>query len=436
MAAPSTTPRRPGDLVKTNRRDSRKLARLHRAGELTTIVVPNEHQEALRDLMRAREDVLEDATRRRHRLTKFLLRHGHKYRLGRAWTRGHWQWMAKISFEDPSLQTVFEQYRLSLDQALEQLKTFNQEVEALAQRPEFARPINCLMGFRGIKVITAMTIPTEAIDLRRYVSAPALMSAIGLVPSEHSTGTKERRGSITKTGNAHMRRVVVEASWHYRHSPIVSKALKQRRRELPPEVLRLVQRADQRLHKKFRKLVNKGKRSTVAAVAVARELAGFIWAVVGCGPSSVGQCHPAGEEYPSSWRGLPGCKLGAAATAPNQKRVWHCCCNGPIACIFTRRRKAPSTMVKTISIRERYRVQFRGEFFNALNRPNFNAPFATRSNRPLWPVGIGRRSAHHPIGSEGTVLIRLSLMSKPSPLERPCEADGGMIRQTSAEGHS
>jgi len=265
--------------VKTNRRDARKLAKLHRAGELTTILVPNEHQEALRDLMRAREDVLEDVTRRRHRLTKFLLRHGHKYRLGRAWSRGHWQWMANIRFEDPSLQTVLDHYRLSLDQGLEQLKTFDQEVEALAQQPEFARLISCLMGFRGIKAITAMTILSEAIDLRRYVSAPALMAAIGLVPSEHSTGAKERRGSITKTGNAHMRRVVVEASWHYRHSPISSKAVKQRRRELPPEVLKLVQRADQRLHKKFRKMVNKGKRSTVAAVAVARELAGFIWAV-------------------------------------------------------------------------------------------------------------------------------------------------------------
>jgi transposase len=186
--------------------------------------------------------------------------------------------MGQLRFEDPSLQIVLEQYRLSLDQALEQLKTFDQEVEALAQRPEFARLTRCLMGFRGIRAITAMTILAEAIDLRRYVSAPALMSAIGLVPSEYSTGAKERRGSITKTGNAHMRRVVVEASWHYRHSPIASKALKQRRRDLPPEMLRLVQRADQRLHKKFRKLVNKGKPSTVAAVAVARELAGFIWA--------------------------------------------------------------------------------------------------------------------------------------------------------------
>jgi transposase len=279
VVAPSLTPRRPGDRVKTNRRDARKLAKLHRAGELTTILIPNEQQEALRDLMRAREDVLEDVTRRRHRLTKFLLRHGHKYRLGRAWTQGHWQWLAQLRFEDPSLQMVLEQYRLSLDQALEQLKTFDQEVEALAQRPEFARLTRCLMGFRGIKAITAMTILAEAVDLRRYVSAPALMSAIGLVPSEYSTGAKERRGSITKTGNAHMRRVVVEASWHYRHSPIASKALKQRRRELPPEILRLVQRADQRLHKKFRKLVNKGKPSTVAVVGVARELAGFIWAV-------------------------------------------------------------------------------------------------------------------------------------------------------------
>ncbi len=279
VVAPSLTPRRPGDRVKTNRRDARKLAKLHRSGELTSILIPDEQQEALRDLMRAREDVLEDVTRRRHRLTKLLLRHGLKYRMGRAWTHGHWQWIESLRFEDACLQTVLEQYRIGLDQALEQLKHFDQEVEAVAQRPEFARLISSLMGFRGIKVITAMTILAEAVDLRRYVSAPAFMSAIGLVPSEFSTGANERRGSITKSGNAHMRRVVVEAAWHYRHSPIASQALKKRRCGLSPEVLKIVRRADERLNKKFRKLVYKGKRSTVAAVAVARELAGFIWAL-------------------------------------------------------------------------------------------------------------------------------------------------------------
>lgn len=279
VVAPSLTPRRPGDRVKTNRRDARKLAKLHRAGELTSIAVPQEQQEALRDLMRAREDLLQDVTRHRHRLGKFLLRHGRKYRLGRSWTQGHWEWIRKLRFEDPCLQRVLEQYRVSLEQALEQLRGMDRQVQEVARQPQWAGLVGRLMGFRGIQVITAMTVIAEAVDLRRYVSAPGFMAAVGVVPSEYSTGSNERRGSITKTGNAHLRRVLVEASWHFRYGPLPSKALRERRRGLPPEVLKIVRRADQRLHKKFHRLVYKGKRSTVAAVAVARELVGFIWAV-------------------------------------------------------------------------------------------------------------------------------------------------------------
>jgi len=279
VVAPSLTPRRPGDRVKTNKRDARKLAKLYRAGELTSILIPTEKQEALRDLLRAREDTLEDFTRRRHRLSKFLLRNGLKYRLGKAWSKGHWQWIRNCHFEEANRQMVLNEYRKSVEETQEQLKTFDEAVEEIAKQPEYIRISSYLMALRGVKAITAMTIIAEAVDLKRYVSAPAFMDSNGLVPSENSTGDTERRGSITKTGNSHLRRVLVESAWHYRHSGVASRTLKQRRKGLPEEVVRIAEEADRRLTKKFAKMVHRGKRSTIAAVAVARELAGFVWAI-------------------------------------------------------------------------------------------------------------------------------------------------------------
>lgn len=279
VVAPSLTPRRPGDRVKTNKRDARKLAKLHRAGELTSILVPNEQQEALRDFLRAREDSLEDLTRQRHRLSKFLLRNGMKYRTGKAWTKGHWGWLRTCHFDDPLKQEVLTQCRRTVEETQERLKTFDEKIEEIVKRPEYARLASYLMALRGVKALTALTIIAEAVDLKRYVSAPAMMSAIGIVPSEYSTGDSQRQGGITKTGNGHWRRVLIESAWHYRHSPVTSGALKQRRKNLPEEVVAIAEKADRRLHKKYVKIVNRGKRATVAAVAVARELAGFVWAI-------------------------------------------------------------------------------------------------------------------------------------------------------------
>jgi len=279
VAAPSLTPRRPGDRIKTNKRDARKLAKLYRAGELTSILIPTEKQEALRDLLRAREDTMEDLTRRRHRLSKFLLRNGLRYRIGKAWSKGHWQWMGNCRFDDANRQMVLSQYRRSVEQTQEQLKTFDEAVEEIAKQPAYVRIANHLMALRGVKALTAMTIIAEAVDLKRYVSAPAFMDSNGLVPSENSTGDTTHRGSITKTGNCHLRRVLVESAWHYRHSGVASRTLKQRRKGLPEEVVRIAEEADRRLTKKFTKMVHRGKRSTIAAVAVARELAGFVWAI-------------------------------------------------------------------------------------------------------------------------------------------------------------
>jgi transposase len=279
VVAPALTPRKPGDRVKTNRIDARKLATMHRSGDLTSIVVPKEEQEAVRDLMRGREDALEDLQMTRHRLGGFLLRRGLRYRAGKPWTQGHLKWLKGLSFENQHLQQVLEEYRLALDEATERLKRFEVRVEETAEKEPYKSLVHLLMGLRGVKVITAMTIIAESVDLKRYLNAPGYMDAIGLVPSEFSTGNKRRQGPITKTGNAHLRRVLVESAWHYRWAPGLSKTMKQRRKDLPAPILEIVRKADQRLHKKYTGLVNKGKSNKIAAVAVARELAGFIWAI-------------------------------------------------------------------------------------------------------------------------------------------------------------
>jgi len=279
VAAPSLTPRRAGNRVKTDPRDAKDLAKLYRSGELTSIVIPGVKQESLRDLVRAREDAMEDQQRARHRLNRFLLRRGMKYRTGKAWTGGHLKWIKAIRFDDPETQTVLDEYRLALDEETERMKRFDELVEETAKAPEYQKLVSYLMAFRGIKVLTAMTIIAEAIDLKRFDDARGLMAAIGLVPWEDSSGIQVRRGGITKTGNAHFRRVAIESSWHYRHAPVAGKALKKRRAGLPPEVLEIVRKADKRLNKRYWHLVNRGKNTRTAVVAVARELLGFIWAM-------------------------------------------------------------------------------------------------------------------------------------------------------------
>jgi len=279
VIAPSLTPRKPGDRVKTNRRDAQNLARLYRAGELTVIDIPEEIDEAVRDVTRAREDVREDLTRR-HRLSRFLLRHGYRYREGDAWTKKHWGWIRKIRFDDSNLQMVFDESIRAVEQSQEQLKTYDARVEELAHQPRYASKVARYQVLRGVRTITAMTMVAEVADFRRYATAPQFMASTGLVPSEHSTGDRERRGRITKTGNAHLRRVLVEAAWHYRHRPVSGSQVKRRRKDQPAPLVTIAERADQRLHRKFRKLVDRyNKKPAIAAVAVARELAGFVWAI-------------------------------------------------------------------------------------------------------------------------------------------------------------
>ncbi|MGH2349649.1 MAG: IS110 family transposase [bacterium] len=279
VIAPGLIPVRPGDRVKTNRRDAEKLARLYRAGELTEIRVPTRLEEAARDLVRIREDAVEDRLRARHRLSKFLLRQGRIYSETKAWGVAHQAWLRAQRFAWAPLQQTFAGYLRALDEVEARLESLDQQVLDLAQTRPYRIAVQYIRCLKGLDTLSAMTLAVETLDFRRFETAPAYMGLTGLVSSEHSSGSRERRGGITKAGNAHLRRILVEAAWCYRHRNTVSPALAARRRGCPPEVVRIARKAQDRLHRKFWRLVSRSKPSQVAAVAVARELAGFVWAI-------------------------------------------------------------------------------------------------------------------------------------------------------------
>lgn len=279
VAAPSLTPRKPGDRIKTNRRDARKLAELHRAGMLTTIMVPEKRQESIRDLLRARDDARKNVMSARHRLSKFLLRHGLRYREASTWGARHWQWIRAIMMPEPYEHVVLNEYIRALEERQSELRRLDEVVLEAAKEPDYAPLVGQLCVLRGIDTLSAMTILSELGDLRRFASAPQLMAAVGLVPSEYSTGDKTRRLSITKTGNAHVRHVLVQAAWHYRHAPRTGAAIGKRRHGQRAELVAIAKKADERLHRRYRRMTSRGKRSTIAVTAMARELAGFVWAI-------------------------------------------------------------------------------------------------------------------------------------------------------------
>ena len=277
VAAPSLTPKRPGDRVKTNSRDAERLAILHRGGELTSICVPDEARECLRDLIRAREDAQHDLMQQRNRLTKLLQRHGLRHGEGRRWTRAYWQWLRSLRVENEYLQLVIDESITAIDVAAESLQRLHTAVLAAARHQTYAPMTRRLTSLRGIGELTAITIQAELGDLRRFHYATQLMAAVGVVPSEFSTGPHERRAGITKTGNAHLRYLLVEAAWHARRRPSARGAILKRRADQPAEVVAIARRCEQRLHHKYTRMVSRGKPSSKAAVAVAREMLGFIW---------------------------------------------------------------------------------------------------------------------------------------------------------------
>lgn len=280
VVAPSLIPVKPGDRIKTDRRDAKKLAELLRAELLTVVHPPTEAEEAVRDLCRCREDAKHDETRAKHRLVKFLLRNGITYGEGRAWTERHWKWLRDVQMADAVKQAVLDEYILAVEQRRERVIALEAKLSEVASKEPYREPVAHLRCFRGIDTVTAMTIVAELHDIRRFSSPRDLMAYLGLVPSEHTSAEKHRRGGITKAGNSHVRRVLVEASWQYRHKPSVGGGLQARRKGQPPKVLAIADRAMSRLHRRYWSLTMKGKPNNVATIAVARELVGFVWAAL------------------------------------------------------------------------------------------------------------------------------------------------------------
>jgi transposase len=281
IIAPALIPRRAGDRIKTDRRDAIQLATLYRAGVLTRIHVPTEQEEAVRDLLRCREDIRADLLRARHRLSKFLLRHGQRFTGTRkAWTRAHLAWLRGLTWPLPSLAHTHRAYVRAVDEARARLNAVEEDLQACLTLEPVAARIARLRCFRGIDDLTALTIAAELSDPRRFATARSVMAYLGLVPSEHSSGTKRAQGGITKTGNAHLRRVMIEAAWHYRHHPFVGHALKKRQADQPADVIARAWTAQQRLHARYRRLTGRGKSRQVVVTAVGRELTGFLWAVL------------------------------------------------------------------------------------------------------------------------------------------------------------
>jgi len=280
VVAPGLIPKRPTDRVKNDRRDAEKLARLYRAGELTEVRVPTPEEEAARDLLRAREDILADRLRARHRLSKLLLRQGQIYsRTQKRWGVKHWGWLKEQRFEWAPLQQTFEACVRACQEAQAHLDTLDQQVQDLAQVEPYRTPVQHLRCLKGVDTLIALTLVVEIQDFRRFETASAFMGFTGLVSSEHSSGETVWRGGITKAGNAHLRRVLVESAWCNRNNNVVSQNLATRRQGCPPEVLQIARAAQNRLHRKYWRLAGRGKPHSVVVAAVARELAGFVWAV-------------------------------------------------------------------------------------------------------------------------------------------------------------
>lgn len=283
VIAPSLVPTKAGDRVKTDRKDAARLARCYRAGDLTAVWVPDAATEALRDLVRAREVAKQDQLRARHRVSKFLLRHGcHRPEGVRAWTGRHAQWLAGLSFALPTLQVVFDDYRANLALLAERVARLERAIEAAL--PTLAPAQQALVGalatLRGVRTVTAATLVSEVGTLRRFATPRQLMGYAGLVPREHSSGAGIHRGAITKTGNAHLRRVLVESAWAYRHRPnLTSAVLRLRQQDQPLPVVAIATRAQRRLCPRYQRLTARGKPPLAVATTIARELLGFIWAI-------------------------------------------------------------------------------------------------------------------------------------------------------------
>ncbi len=280
VVAPSLIPKKPGERVKTDRRDARNLGSLLRAGLLTEVEPPTEEEESVRNLCRCRESVKIDLRRCRARLNHFLLRHGFIYTDGSNWTQKYYLWVRGLEFEHDADRVTFNQYLFFVEQLEAQLNGLNRHMEEFASREPYREAVGRLRCFRGIDTVTALTVVTELYQFGRFSHPRELMSFLGLTPGERSSADTRRRGSITKCGNAHVRRVLIEAAWHYQARPAVGAVLRKRRRDQPEHIISIADKAQRRLHDRYWKLVFRGKSKNKAVTAVARELVGFIWATL------------------------------------------------------------------------------------------------------------------------------------------------------------
>lgn len=279
VVAPSRVPKKSGDRIKNDRRDACMLARLDRAGELTPVYVPLAEDEAIRDLTRAREDAKTDEKKARQRLLSFLLRSGYRYTGRSAWSQSHLRWLSDIKMAHPSQQIVLQEYIDAITESSLRVKRLTEQIRQGLSQWRMFPVVQALQALRGVSLIVSATIIAEIGDLKRFKNPDELMSYLGLVPSEHSSGEKTRRGPITKSGNGHARRVLVEAAWAYRLPARVSRVLLKRQEGLPKKVCEISWKAQVRLCSRYRRLWGKGKPKQVIVTAVARELCAFMWAI-------------------------------------------------------------------------------------------------------------------------------------------------------------
>ena len=276
---PSSMPKRRGDRIKTDRRDGDALARLHRAGELTAIYIPTPDDEALRDLVRAREDAVGLSTQAKHRLKAFLLRQGRRYPGRAGWTTPYRRWLADLSFPLAPQPIALQEYRDTIDETARRVERLTDPLRQLTPAWRWAPVVDARQARRGVSFVTAVGLVAEVGDIRRFTHPRQLMAYLGLVPSEDSSGPSVRRGGITKAGNPHARRLLAEAAWAYQGVPRIGRQMRSRQEALPKRVGDIAWKAHLRLTSRFRRLVARRKAKPKVATAMARELTGFIWAI-------------------------------------------------------------------------------------------------------------------------------------------------------------
>jgi len=280
VVAPSLIPKQAGDRVKTDARDAVKLARFLRSGDLTSVHVPDEQTEAMRDLERAREDAKRAERSARNVLSKFLLRHGCRYTgKSRTWSASYLDWIRTLHFEFEAQQRVLVSYLHAVEQATERVAQLTADIAEMVETWSLKPLVKALQALRGVQLVSAVTIAAELGEMNRFASAPQLMAYLGLVPSEHSSGGTKKRGAITRTGNQHVRRILVESAWSYRHRASMSYEIRRRNEGVSTGVREIAWKAQQRLHRRYQRLLGRGKNKQQTVTALARELAGFIWAI-------------------------------------------------------------------------------------------------------------------------------------------------------------